>query len=87
MAADAKRQTDSCEANASTGPNRRIKSMRRLRALFVIAADLHRSCDAIVVERERALLIPVAIFAIKTGRWSRPCDALRKRGAKLRELV
>jgi hypothetical protein len=64
-----------------------MRSRRRLRALFVIADALQRSRAALVVGRERALVIAVAIVAIKTGRWSRPCDALRKRGAKLRELV
>jgi len=87
MAGDAKRSSDCREANASAGPNRRMRTMRRLRALFVIAGVLQRSCDALVVGRQRALFIAVAIFAIKSRRWPRPCDALRKRGAKLRELV
>jgi hypothetical protein len=61
--------------------------MRRLPTLFVIAGDLHRSCSALVIGRERALFIPVAIFAIKTKRWSRACDAVRNGGAKFPELV
>jgi hypothetical protein len=87
MAGDAKRSSDCRDANASAGPNRRMRTMRRLRALFVIAGVLQRSCDALIVGRQRALFITVAIFVIKSRPWPRPCDALRKRGAKLRELV
>jgi hypothetical protein len=40
MAGDAKRSSDCRKANASAGPNRRVRTMRRLRALFVIAGVL-----------------------------------------------
>jgi hypothetical protein len=87
MVRDAKRQVDGCAANASTGPNRRIRTVRELRALFVFAGGLPGCCDALVVGRERALIVPFAIIAIKPGRLSRVCVAARKCGKEFPELV
>jgi len=81
MARDAKRQPDGCAANASTGPNRRMRTTWRLRTLFVIAGDLHRSCDPVVVGRQTALFIPAAICVIyrkQLPRRNAVCDSVEE---------
>jgi hypothetical protein len=87
MAREARRLPDSCAANASTGPNRRIRTFGRLRTLFVIAGDLHCSFAALVAGRQTALFIPVAICAIRMRRLPRHCDAVCNRGEETPELV
>jgi len=67
-------------ANALTGPNRWIRSMRRLRALFIIASDRQRPCVALVVGRRRAAF---ARSAIDARRSLRPSETVRNRCAEL----
>jgi hypothetical protein len=84
---DARRQTDSCKVNALGGPNRRIRTIRRLHTPFIIAGDLHRSGDAFVVGREPTLFIPVAIPVTKMRQLPDACDAVCHRGEEPPELV
>jgi hypothetical protein len=66
---------DSCAANASTGPNRRIRTIQRPRAAIAIAGGLPCSVDALIAGRQIALFIPVAAAVTKMRQLARRCDA------------
>jgi len=76
MVGDVIRRPDRRKATASTGPNCRIRTAWRLRALFVIADDRRRPCDALVVAPARKLPIPFVAYVIKIRRWPRACHAI-----------
>ena len=80
-------RTYSYRTNASTGPNRRMRTARRVPPLMVIAGDRRRSCDGLVIGWKHALFAPFALFTMRPLRWSRACDAARNRGEKPAELV